>query len=267
MFGDTVGIATAGGSGTSTITIDARNGYSGTITFTCAPPATALIGCSVTGSPVTLGGGTTSATVTLSVTTTHAALDHGTAPLWLAGGGTLLAGVFLFGIPVSRRRWSVALTLLTLALIAAAVGCGGSSSPGGSGRTSGTPAGSYDRRHRHGRDHFAYHQRSRVGAVVLFHQTSKEGEAAAFPVRPCASCDLISTGGSDERSAVSHRKVFLCRSTDRRVERKVSRRHRANTGATPGGRCKDFLKNNSTPLTVTEAGRCARLSITCPTAT
>ena len=143
MFGDTVGIATAGGSGTSTITIDARNGYSGTITFTCAAPATALIGCSVTGSPVTLGGGTTSATVTLSVTTTHAALDHGTAPLWLAGGGTLLAGVFLFGIPVSRRRWSVALTLLTLALIAAAVGCGGSSSPGGSGRTSGTPAGSY----------------------------------------------------------------------------------------------------------------------------
>ena len=143
MFGDTVGIATAGGSGTSTITIDARNGYSGTITFTCAAPATALIGCSVTGSPVTLGGGTKNATVTLSVTTTHAALDDSTAPLWFAGGGTLLAGVFLFGIPVSRRRWSVALTLLTLALIAAAVGCGGSSSPGGSGRTSGTPAGSY----------------------------------------------------------------------------------------------------------------------------
>jgi subtilase family serine protease len=143
MFGDTVGIATAGGSGTSTITVDARNGYTGTITFTCTAPTTALIGCSVAGSPATLNSTTTSATVMLTVTTTHAGLDHSNAPLWFVSSGGLLAGVFLFGVPASRRRWSIALTLLTLALIAAAVGCGGSSSPGGSGRTSGTPAGTY----------------------------------------------------------------------------------------------------------------------------
>ena len=141
LFGNVVSIATPGSSGTSTVTVDARNGYSGTLNFTCTAPTSALIGCSVSGSPVTLGGATTSATVTVSITTMHAALDRSNAPLWFASSGALLAGVFIFGIPARRRRWTVALTLLTLALLAAAVGCGGSSRS--SPKSSGTPVGSY----------------------------------------------------------------------------------------------------------------------------
>jgi subtilase family serine protease len=140
VFGDRVGIAAPGGSGTSTITVDARNGYSGTVSFTCTAPTSALMGCSV-GGPVTLGGATTSGTVTLSITTkAMAALDPGSTPLWLSSSGALMAGVLVWGIPARRRRWSVALTLLTLALIAAAVGCGGS---GSSSKSPGTPVGVY----------------------------------------------------------------------------------------------------------------------------
>jgi subtilase family serine protease len=140
MFGDTVGIATAGGSGTSTITVDARNGYSGTINFTCTAPSSAKIGCTVSGGPLTLNSGTTSGSVTLSITTASAALAPGSGPLWLGGGGVLVAGVFLLGIPVRRQRWAAALTLITIALILSAAGCGGSS---GGGRGTGTPAGTY----------------------------------------------------------------------------------------------------------------------------
>jgi hypothetical protein len=141
MFGDTVGISAPGGSGSSTITIDARNGYSGTINFTCTAPTSAKIGCSVTGGPVMLNATTKSATITLSITTAHAGLTPGSAPLWFTGSGVAFAGVLIFGVPARRRRWAVALTLLTVALIAAAVGCGGSSSGGGGGN--GTPVGNY----------------------------------------------------------------------------------------------------------------------------
>jgi len=141
MFGDTVAISAAGGSGTSTITVDGRNGYSGTITFTCAASSlTAKIGCTVSGGPITLSSGTPSGTVTLSVTTAAAALAPGSAPLWLGSSGALVAGVFLFGIPARRRRWGLALTIITIALILSAAGCGGSSHSGGG---TGTPAGTY----------------------------------------------------------------------------------------------------------------------------
>jgi len=143
MFGDTVGISAPGGSGSSTITVDARNGYSGTINFTCSAPASALIGCTVTGGPLTLGGATTSGKITLAITTTKASLAPGSAPsLWFSGSGAVFAGVLIFGVPARRRRWSVAATLLALALIGAAVGCGGSSSSGGGGG-GGTPVGNY----------------------------------------------------------------------------------------------------------------------------
>jgi subtilase family serine protease len=141
LFGNLVTVAAPGGSGSSTITVDARNGYSGTVNFTCTAPTSALIGCSVSGSPVTLNGTTTHGTVMVSITTTHAALTPGEAPLWFASSGTLLAGVFIFTVPARRRRWSVALTLFILALAAAVVGCGGSSSS--SKASSSTPVGNY----------------------------------------------------------------------------------------------------------------------------
>jgi subtilase family serine protease len=141
MFGDKVGIAAAGGGGSSTITVDARNGYSGTINFMCTAPTSAKIGCTVNG-PVTLGGATTKGTVTLSITTTKAGLAPGSVPsLWYTGSGAVFAGVLIFGVRGRRQRWAAAATLLALALVAAAVGCGGSSSSGGGG--GGTPVGNY----------------------------------------------------------------------------------------------------------------------------
>lgn len=141
LFGNLVTVATPGGSGSSTITVDARNGYSGTINFTCAAPTSANIGCSVSGSPVTLASTTTHATVTVSITTMHAGLAPSGAPLWFASSGALVAGVFLFTVPAHRRRWGVALFLFVLALVSAGVGCGGSSSSSKS--NSGTPVGNY----------------------------------------------------------------------------------------------------------------------------
>jgi subtilase family serine protease len=142
VFGHVVRIAAAGGSGSSTLTIDARNGYSGTINFTCTAPTSAKIGCTVSGGPITLNGTTKSGTVTVSITTTAGVTPSG-APLWLGGSGAVFAGVLLLGIPAKRRRLSVALTLITVALMLAALGCGGSSSGGGGGGGNRTPAGTY----------------------------------------------------------------------------------------------------------------------------
>jgi len=138
-----VSIAAAGQSGTSTITVDARNGFSGSVSFACTAPTTAQIACSVSGSPITFGGGTNSGTATLTITTTaaQAGLDPRNAPLWL-GGGALLAGVFMFGVASERKRWRMALTLLMLAMVISIVGCSGSSGSK-TPKNPGTPAGSY----------------------------------------------------------------------------------------------------------------------------
>jgi subtilase family serine protease len=143
IFANVVSIAAAGQSGTSTITVDARNGFSGSVSFACTAPTSAQIACSVNGSPITLGGGTNSGTATLTITTTaaQAGLDPQNAPLWLGSSGALLAGVFLFGVTADRKRWTIALTLLMLAMVISIVGCGGSGSS--TPKNAGTPAGSY----------------------------------------------------------------------------------------------------------------------------
>jgi subtilase family serine protease len=142
MFGHVVGIGAPGGSGSSTITVEAHNGYSGTITFTCMAPSSAKVGCSVTGSPLTLNNGTPTGTVTLSITTAAARLKPSSAPLWLGGSGAVFAGVLMLAIPARSKRLEVAFTLITIALVLSAVSCGGSSSSSGGGGK-GTPAGTY----------------------------------------------------------------------------------------------------------------------------
>ncbi len=143
MFGDRVSISAPGGQGSSTITVDGRNGFSGSVSFTCSAPASALITCSVSGSPVALSGTNTSGSVTLTVQTkATAALEPRNAPLWLTGSGAVFAGVLMLGIPGRRRRWAMAFTLVVFALLAAAVGCGGSGGSSGT-TTPGTPVGNY----------------------------------------------------------------------------------------------------------------------------
>jgi subtilase family serine protease len=140
-----VDIPAAGQSATSTITVDSMNGFSGSVSFTCSAPASALITCAISGSPATLGGSATTATATLTVTTAapQASADPRNLPLWLGGSGALLAGVFMVRIPAGRRRWNAAFTLLVLALVLAVVGCSGSSNGSGTPKSAGTPAGTY----------------------------------------------------------------------------------------------------------------------------
>jgi hypothetical protein len=145
LYGDVVGISAPGGQATSTITVDGKNGFSGAVALTCTAPASALITCSLSSNSVTPSGNpsTASATLTIKTMAATAAVDRRNAPLaplWFMASGTLLAGVFLFGTKFRRPRLSIVLTLVGVAFLAAALGCGGGSS---STKSPGTPAGSY----------------------------------------------------------------------------------------------------------------------------
>jgi len=60
------------------------------------------------------------------------------------GGGTILAGLLLLGVPARRRRWLRMIVLLGIVVGAGAIGCGGSSNPGSGGSTTpATTAGTY----------------------------------------------------------------------------------------------------------------------------
>ena len=147
MFGTVSSISAPGGTGSATITVDARNGFSGTVTLACTPPTSVFITCSLSSSSIALSSGTTTGTSTLTIKTNSTAGLHGQdAPLGplFGGASAVFAGVFVLGIRKRRRSLAVALTLLTLAFLLAAVGCsGGGSSGGGGGGGSTTPAGSY----------------------------------------------------------------------------------------------------------------------------
>jgi hypothetical protein len=143
VFANVASISAPGGSATSTISVDGRNGFSGTVTLACSAPSTGAITCSINPTSVTLSGTTTNQTATLTIKTTAASRDRHDAPLSpLFGGGAVMAGVFLFGIPAVCRRWNVVLALIMVAFLMAAMGCGGSKSSGGGGG-GGTPAGNY----------------------------------------------------------------------------------------------------------------------------
>jgi subtilase family serine protease len=146
MFGTVSNISAPGGTGSSTITVDARNGFSGTVTLACTPPTSVFITCSLSSSSIALSSGATTGTSTLTIkTNSTAGLHRQDAPLapFLAGGSAVFAGVFVLGLRNRRRSVTVALTLLIIAFLLAAVGCGGSSSHS-SGGGSTTPAGSYN---------------------------------------------------------------------------------------------------------------------------
>jgi subtilase family serine protease len=140
-------IPAPGQSGTSTITVSSINGFTGTVDLSCAGlSTTAEMTCTVNPTSVVLSGTPMTASVSISTMAAHfvsgsgLTLSHLNTYRWFAASGTLLAGAFLFGIPVARRRWAAVLTLVVVALLAAAVGCsGGSSSPS----NPGTPAGTY----------------------------------------------------------------------------------------------------------------------------
>jgi subtilase family serine protease len=145
MFGTISTISAPGGTSTSTITVDARNGFGGTVTLSCTPPTSVFITCSLSSSSIALSSSTTTGTSTLTVkTNSTAGLHRQDAPLapFFADGGAVFAGVFALGLRNRRRSLTVALIVIMLALVLASVGCGGSShSSSGGGST--TPAGTY----------------------------------------------------------------------------------------------------------------------------
>lgn len=150
-----VTITAPGQAGTSTTTVTATNGFSGTVDLTCTPPAsTSSITCSFgSTTSIALNSTTTTGTATLTVSTaapqvvpgvSASARPHGFG--WLpASGGALLAGMFILGVPSRRRRHLAGLGLMLFVFVSAGAGCGGgSSSSSGSTKSGGTPAGSYN---------------------------------------------------------------------------------------------------------------------------
>jgi FG-GAP-like repeat len=131
-----------GESSTSTITITAMGGFNGSVSLSCGaivPAVTPLPSCSFNPSSVANGSGT--ATLLVSTTAPHALSSRSRGFGWVAVGGSMLAGIFLLGVPSRRRRRAAGLALMVLVFLTAGVSCGGSGSSGG--KTGGTPAGSY----------------------------------------------------------------------------------------------------------------------------
>jgi subtilase family serine protease len=143
---------TRGQSGALSLIVGAQSGTAAVI-FAVAPcsglPAEST--CSV--SPSTVSG-TSTAQLTVATTAPHSAAQKRAANTqpsawWITGFGAAPVGIFLFGVPVRRRRRGSFLSLILLALLAAGVGCGGgSNNSGGAGgggvqADPGTPAGSY----------------------------------------------------------------------------------------------------------------------------
>ena len=136
----------AGVLNTSTLSIQATNGFTGTVALTCAitpVAASAPPSCALTPTSVTLAG-TTVQTSVLTITTTAGELvENNKVPLqWATRGGAVLACLLFFGLPRRRRNWAAG--LLTLILAAVSLGLAGcSSTPTYSSPSTGTSVGAY----------------------------------------------------------------------------------------------------------------------------
>jgi len=137
-------ITSPGQSGSTTVSASAVNGFSGTVSITCALPAT-LTYSTCTLSTATLTPGGTGAQLTLATTAPSAAFRLPDRSRWfLPGAGLLLiAWILLLLAAGKHRRVKLAFGLLVFAMLAAAfVACGGGGTPVNTG-SPGTPTGSY----------------------------------------------------------------------------------------------------------------------------
>jgi len=145
-----------GASASAVVTVASVAGYTGTVTLTCQQTGGPSTGdgtlCSLAGgSGVTLTSGTTSGTVTFTVSTAApvAAVSYPQIRKngWTgAGSGAVLAVLMLIGIPARRRSWRQMLgALVLMAALGGLAGCGSSSTSGGGGGNAdpGTTAGVY----------------------------------------------------------------------------------------------------------------------------
>jgi hypothetical protein len=145
----TITIARPGQSGSTSLTLTAMNGLTGTLTLT--PQCTGLpsqSSCSVSPTSVTFSSTTTTATAMLTVSTiapssavpVRRVLPTGKQP-GLIVGLSLLALISMLAALRKRRSLEFALSLLAFATLLTFAACGGGGGGGGGGGNPGTPIG------------------------------------------------------------------------------------------------------------------------------
>jgi hypothetical protein len=119
---------------TSNITVAALGGFTGTVALTCAltsapTGAQHLPTCTIPASVNLAGSASAYATMAIASTAPTTALvtppPPGATHRFVANATITLAGLFLLGIPLDRRKRRVLLPVQALVLLAAIAGCGG----------------------------------------------------------------------------------------------------------------------------------------------
>jgi subtilase family serine protease len=129
-------IASPGGMGTTSLSVNATNGFSGTVTFSCSSLPTES-SCSFTPPSVT-GSGSTTVTITTTKASVMTPLHR---PTGLNAGPKAFElclvsiGLLWMATQVKRRRWSSVATTLAVFCLLGAAACGGGGSGGSGGTT------------------------------------------------------------------------------------------------------------------------------------
>lgn len=136
-----------GGTATTSVALSAGSNYSGTMNMTCTLAnspigAQSLPTCSLSPTSVAIVTGGNGAAV-MTVKTMAGSNTALLAPthmkfLGFGGGGAILAGLLLLGVPARRRCWLATIVLLWIFVVTGAIGCGGGGGSGGSSSSSGS---------------------------------------------------------------------------------------------------------------------------------
>ena len=118
----------SGGSRTISLNLASLNNFNGVVSFSCVPTS-ANLSCAVSPSSTTL---TETATVTLTIQAAAQAAaapsPSGRRPGWLGSGSLVLGCVVLLGAARRSRRLAMLFSMSVIAVLLAAVGCGGGGS-------------------------------------------------------------------------------------------------------------------------------------------
>jgi hypothetical protein len=143
---NSITITSPGGVGNLTLTINALDGFNGTVNFSCSG-LPSMSSCQFNPSSVS-GSGSTIMSITTAAPTAllmpggpSSGMDR-----WAASGGATLAGIFLLTGLSWRRRWGKLLSFAVFAFLLYGVGCGGGGSnppPPPPARNPGTSPGTY----------------------------------------------------------------------------------------------------------------------------
>ncbi|MCU1324151.1 MAG: Peptidase propeptide [Acidobacteriaceae bacterium] len=120
---------TAGQSGQVAMQLSAINGFSGSVSFGCTPPASTEMTCSFSPASLQTSGNTTMTVVSTSAKAKPVTVSHNSGDRnWPMGAGSALAMLLCFILPRRRRALPLLLTaLLTLSLFPS-LGCGDATS-------------------------------------------------------------------------------------------------------------------------------------------